>query len=209
ALLWIQAASEGVSLSFITIKPDIGPGSKSTYVTPTLRALNSLLRDIRSTRGAWRRFVGTIAVTISAAGTPAWAAHPHLHLIAPTARVEMIRSNWDSAAIAAGLPADTRPDDEQRTHPAVKAERITPGSASLARIVRYLLQARWTDLSPNKASHPLGAIAREGSRMVSRGEKKRCGAWLSGWRDSVVAIKKSRVQVGLDSHRSLKRDAED
>lgn len=209
ALLWIQAASEDVSLSFITIKPDIKPGSKSTYVTQTLRALNSLLRDIRGTRGAWRRFVGTITVTISAAGTPAWAAHPHLHLIAPTALVEMIRSNWEAAAEAAGLPADTRPDGEQRTHPAVKAERIMPGSASLARLVRYLLQARWTNLSPEKASHPLGAIAREGSRMVSRGDKKKGWAWLSAWRDSVVAIKKSRVKVGLDSHRSLKHDADD
>lgn len=208
-VLWIQAASEGVELSWITIKPDIEPGSKATYVDQTLRALDAVLHDIRTLRGPWGRCVGTIAVTISAAGTAAWAAHPHLHLVAPTALAEWIRGLWEAAEHAVGLPKDTRPDGEQKTHPTVQIKPIEPGLASLSRIVRYLLQARWINLSPDKLSHPLGAVGREGSRMVSQGDAKKGWAWLGAWRDTVVAIYGSGVSIGLTMHGRLKQDAEE
>lgn len=209
ALLQLQADSEGIELAWITIKPDIKPGSSSTYVDRTLRAFDALLREMRGLRGAWRRFVGTLTVTISAAGTPAWAAHPHLHVIAPTALADWIRNRWGAAELAVGLPADTRPDGEQRTHPTVHIEPIKPGPASMARLVRYLMQARWTNLSPEGDSHSLGAVAREGSRKVSRGNGKMGWAWLNAWRETVVAIWKSGVNVGLVSHGNLKHDAKD
>lgn len=209
ALLWIQATSEGVELSWITIKPDIEPGNRASYVNRTLRALDALLRELRGLRGPWRRFIGTIAVTISGAGTPAWAAHPHLHLIAPTALADWIRNRWEDAEVAVGLPLDTRPISDQRTHPTVLIEPLQPGPASLTRLVRYLMQARWTRLSSHRNSHPLGAIGREGSRMVSRGHQSMGWAWLNTWRETVVAIWESGVNIGLISHRSLKHDAED
>lgn len=209
ALLWIQTDSEGHELSWITIKPDIKPGNKADYVDRTLRALDAVLREIRTLDGPWSRFVGTISVTISAAGSPSWAAHPHLHLIAPTAIAEWIKGLWESAEEAVGLPVDSRPKSEQRTHPVVQVKPIEPGPASLSHLARYLQQARWTNLSPKRASHPLGAIARTGSRMVSEGNGKAGWAWLDAWRETVVAIWNSGVSVGLKSHRRLKQDAED
>lgn len=200
AVLMVIAASAGIELSLVTVSPPAPRGAGTQYVSRTLTALETLVQDVRPTRGgnAWGKLVGTITVAVSGLGTGLFTARPHLHMVCASALVPSIREWWSAAAADLGLPDG--PD-------AVHAEALGTTAADCAAVSLYLGQADWTRPT-SSAAQPLLAAGRMAAVAASAGT-----AWgvraRRQWRATARAVWHSGVALGLVTSRALVSDGRD
>lgn len=199
AIMAMEADTEHVELSTVTVSPSLSAGSGTTWTAITLIALDCLVRAIRYLRGPWARQVGTLTVVMSQPGTPAWTARPHLHDVIATGIAEQVTALWRDITTFFGIPTSSadvvvRPLD-------------TRDASALSATAIYMGQD--DDVLPPRETDDwwtLTAVARHGADLLLGGDNSGLD-WLHAWSATQAAITASGVTPGLVTTRSLQAAA--